>query len=505
MSKSFPKTPAFTGLNQPRRIEADIFDLEVEGELPAQLDGTFYRCGPDPRFPPRSGDDININGDGMVSMFRLRDGHADFKSRYVRTEKHRLESAARCALFGEYRNPYTDDPSVAGADRTTANTNVVFHAGRLLALKEDGRPYELDPHTLETRGRYDYGGKLRSLTHTAHPKIDPQTGEMISFGYEARGLATRAMSVQFIDARGVLMREEFFEAPYCSFQHDFAVTRDHIIFALMPTTADDARMRRGGPHWVFEPDRPVEVGIMRRDGSVEDMRWFRAPGQGLGHFLNAFSDGDKVYVDVFASERNQFPFVRNADGSPFDRDKATPRLTRWTFDLASRGTSFGLETLFPDFMEMPGGDERYQMSPYRYGYCAVIDRTRPVNVAGTIGLGWNTLVRVDTVRRGTDRFYVGDDTTAQEPRFVPRSPEAAEGAGYLLAVVTRFRGDMRTELLVLDAEHIADGPMAVVRMPFCLRGAIHGNWVPARLLASQRAASEPPGATATTPDRGPPR
>ncbi|HXA93389.1 MAG TPA: carotenoid oxygenase family protein, partial [Steroidobacteraceae bacterium] len=171
MSNLFPRTATFTGFNEPRRIEADVFDLEIEGRLPRDIRGTFYRCGPDPRFTPRLGDDININGDGMVSLFRFEDGHVDFKSRYVRTEKYRLETAARGALFGAYRNPYTDDASVAGKDRTTANTNVVQHAGRLFALKEDGLPHELDPVTLETRGRYDFGGELKSLTFSAHPKI----------------------------------------------------------------------------------------------------------------------------------------------------------------------------------------------------------------------------------------------------------------------------------------------------------------------------------------------
>ena len=67
MSGRFPQTPTFTGFNEPRRIEGEVFDLEVEGELPATLNGTFYRCGPDARFPPRLGDDININGEPLTT------------------------------------------------------------------------------------------------------------------------------------------------------------------------------------------------------------------------------------------------------------------------------------------------------------------------------------------------------------------------------------------------------------------------------------------------------
>jgi|HubBroStandDraft_4_1064222.scaffolds.fasta_scaffold08325_6 carotenoid cleavage dioxygenase-like enzyme len=477
MSNLFPRTATFTGFNEPRRIEADVFDLEIEGRLPRDIRGTFYRCGPDPRFTPRLGDDININGDGMVSLFRFEDGHVDFKSRYVRTEKYRLETAARGALFGAYRNPYTDDASVAGKDRTTANTNVVQHAGRLFALKEDGLPHELDPVTLETRGRYDFGGELKSLTFSAHPKIDPETGAMVSFGYEARGLATRDMALMMIDAAGRLVREEFFLAPYVSFQHDFAVTSRHVVFALMPTTSDEARLRAGGPHWVFEADRAIEIGIVARDASTADIRWFRAPPGGIGHVLNAFSEGARVHVDICVSERNQFPFVPNADGSPFDREKSVPRLTRWTFDLSRPGTDFTAETLFPDFMEMPRTDERYQMNPYQLGFAAILDFARPLNVAGTIGLGWNTIARLDLARRTLQRYYVGANCTCQEPQFIPRRPDAREGEGYVLSMITRFEGETRSELIVLDAEHLAEGPLATVRVPFRLRGAIHGNWV----------------------------
>ena len=149
---------------------------------------------PDPQFPPRLGDDIYISGDGMISMFRFEDGHVDYKSRYVRTERFLAERKARRALFGAYRNRFTDDPVVAGVDRTVANTSPVWHAGRLFALKEDGLPYEIDPETLDTLGRCDWDGRLKTQTVSAHPKVDPRTGELLFFGYESSGDASRDMS-----------------------------------------------------------------------------------------------------------------------------------------------------------------------------------------------------------------------------------------------------------------------------------------------------------------------
>jgi carotenoid cleavage dioxygenase len=479
VTRRFPKTPTFTGFNEPRRIEGSISDLEVEGQLPAGLNGRFYRCGPDQRFPPRLGDDININGDGMVTMFRISDDCVDFRSRYVRTERHELETRARKSLFGAYRNPYTDDPSVAGRDRTTANTSVVFHGGRLFALKEDGLPHELDPDTLETRGRFDYGGRMKSETATAHPKFDLESGEMISHGYEAKGLATRDVALQIMSPDGRLVREDFFVAPYCSMMHDWAVTSDYFIFPLWSTTADLERIKRGGPHWVFEANRDLEIGIMRRDADVKDIRWFRLPPSGVGHVLNAFNDGDTVYVNLFISERNQFPFIENSDGAPFDRDRATPRLTRWTFDLAKRSGGFQAKTLFDDFMEMPATDPRYQMHACRHGFTAIVDRSKPLNAAGTIGVGWNTLCHVDMATGRQSRWYAGETTTCQEPCFVPRSSKAAEGDGWLLSVLNHFSGEAPSELAIFEAQRLGEGPIARVRMPFRLRAAVHGCWVPA--------------------------
>jgi len=492
VSNRFPDTPTFTGLNRPCRIEGQINDLEYDSTLPAGLRGTYYRSGPDPRFAPLLGDDININGDGMVTMFRFGDGFVNFGSRYVRTEKYLLESAAHRSLFGMYRNPYTSDPSVAGRDATTANTNAFFHAGRLFALKEDGLPHELDPHSLETLGRHNFNGRLQSLTCTAHPKLDPATGELLSHGYEARGLATRDISLQFISPQGALVREEFLQAPYPSFMHDWAATAQHVIFPVTPTTADDARMRRGGAHWMFQCDLDAFFGILRRDAPVRDIRWFRVPNCSLGHVLNAFNDGDEVYVDIYVSERNQFPFIENSDGSAFAGDKAVPRLTRFKFDLADPADRFTAEVLYADFMEMPIVDARYALHPYRRGFAAILDRSRPLNTMGTIGFGWNTLASLDLATRGIRRFYVGDNNTTGEPCFVPRSPDAPEGDGYLLAALTCYAHTPHTRIIVLDTQDIEQGPISTIFMPLRLHGAVHGNWVPESALSPPESAPRYP-------------
>ena len=127
--------------------------------------------------------------------------HVDYRSRWVRTERFRLQEQARRSLFGRYRNRYTNDPSVAGKNMGTANTNIVWHGRKLLALKEDSLPMELDPETLETRGEWRYEGAVSAVSLTAHPKLDYHTNELLTFSYQARGDATTDI-VFYVARRG---------------------------------------------------------------------------------------------------------------------------------------------------------------------------------------------------------------------------------------------------------------------------------------------------------------
>ncbi|KAL1864757.1 hypothetical protein VTK73DRAFT_5672 [Phialemonium thermophilum] len=276
----FPDTDVFRSMNKPSRIEGDVFDLEFSGTIPKDINGTFYRIQPDHRFPPLFEDDIHFNGDGSVTAIRIRDGHADFKQRYVHTERYKLETAARRSLFGRYRNPYTDNESVRGVIRTASNTNITFWRGMLLATKEDGPPYAMDPVTLETIGRYDFEGQILAPTFTAHPKFDPDTGEMLCFAYEAGGNGSDCsvdVAVWTIDADGVKTEEAWYKAPFAGMIHDCGVSKNYMVLPLTPIKMDLDRMKRGGNKFAWDPQEDQWYGLVpRRGGKPEDIRWFRA-------------------------------------------------------------------------------------------------------------------------------------------------------------------------------------------------------------------------------------
>lgn len=485
MSLSFPDTRTFSGFNAPTRFEGEIHHLLVaQGEVPRDLNGTFFRVQPDPVWPPLLGDDIPLNGDGLVSLFRFENGHVDFRSRYVRTEKFVAERAARRALFGAYRNPFTDDPAVRGKSRGTANTNVVWHGGRLLALKEDSHPVELDPVTLETRGPCNFDGALSSLTFTAHPKIDPRSGEMIAFGYAARGEATPDVAYVVIDANGRLVKEEWFEAPYASMVHDFGVTQDHVLFPVSPLTSDLERLKRGGPHFAWDGSRKTFMGVLPRSGKVSELRWFGGETCFSSHTMNAFADGSRLYYDTPVGDIVVFPFFPDITGQPWNPAKAAPHLERWTIDL-NTADAFERRRLSDVVGEFPRIDERRAMQAYRHGWMAAQDESRIGAQHGTSlggGMVLNSIAHVDVVSGQTALYFVGSGCSVQEPQFVPRAPDAAEGDGYVFAVVNRL-DQMRSDLIILEALDVAAGPIATIELPIRLRNGLHGTWVDADTLA----------------------
>lgn len=470
--------PMFQGRFAPVRTEMNILDCEIDGALPADLAGSFYRVGPDWQYPPRL-PNIPFDGEGHVGMFRIANGHADYRSRFIHTQRYKAQAAARESLFGVYRNPYTDDPRVKGLSRGTANTALMYHHGRLMAFKEDSPPVLIDPDSLATLDDYyTFGGKLTSLTFTAHPKIDSDTGELFGFGYEARGEASRDVAVIVVDRHGRLTRELYIQVPYAGMIHDFAVTQKHIAFLVVPMATDVPAMQQGRVHFAWDSSLPTWLGVMRRDGDGGDLRWFKGPERCATHTMGCFSDGDRIYIDMDMGLKNQFPFFPNKDGSPFDAVGAQGRVTRLSVDLAQASRpGYEMEVLYPNTGVLSRQDDRYHTHPYSVGFMLCFDPSRPVDPRLNAPMPpMNCWTRFDHATRGTQSYFCGADSGLQECCFVPRSARAAEGEGYLIGVAQR-PFESRSDLLVLDAQRLAEGPLATVRLPVRTFGQIHGWWV----------------------------
>lgn len=476
----YPPQRGFSGVLRPLRLEGDILDLEVEGEVPTTLNGTFHRVHPDAQFPPKFDNDQFFNGDGMVSLFRFRGGTIDFKQRYVQTDKWKLERAAGRALFGAYRNPLTDDDSVKGRIRGTANTNVMVHAGQLYAMKEDSPCFLMDPLTLESRGYTDFDGALDSQTFCAHPKIDPKTGNFCGFGYATKGLLTRDMVYFEIDPQGKVVEQVEFQNQYYAMMHDFGVTEDYVVFHTVPIVSSWERLQAGLPHFGFDTTLPVWLGVLpRHGGTARDMRWFKAPSTVFAsHVMNAFNEGTRIHFDIPVARNNSFPFFPDVHGAAFDPVAARPYLHRWTVDMASPSDSFSkVEQLSNWIDEFPRIDDRYATRPYRHGWMLVMDPQMPFEGPGGRASGFimNRLGHVDLQTGQQKTWWAGPHSIIQEPCFIPRHATAAEGDGHVIALVDNLITNY-SELAIFDAQRIEEGPVARALLPVRLRSGLHGNW-----------------------------
>jgi carotenoid cleavage dioxygenase len=420
-------------------------DLPVTGRLPEGLDGRYLRIGPNP-WPLPEGPYHWFTGAGMVHGVELRDGRAaSYRNRWVRTdaEAERLGEPAR----GGPPQPMYD----------SSNTNVLAHAGRILAMTEGCMPYELTPE-LDTIGRTDFGGPL-AAGFTAHPKVDPATGELLGFSY---GFAEPWIRYHVIGADGRLVRTVDIDTPGQPMMHDFLVTDRSVVFMDLPVVFRlDLAMDPSVPFpFTWDDDYGARIGVMSRDGDGRDLRWYEIDPCYVFHPMNAYEDGDRLVLDV----------VRHPDMfRPAEEEKpllARQRLDRWTVDRAA-GT-VREETLDDRPVEFPRVDPRRAGLPYRYGYAAV----------GTDASTASAVVREDLATGAAVFHDFGPGRHPGEPTCVPAPDSRAEDEGWVLTLV-HDAAEGASELVVLDATDLAGPPLARVHLPQRVPFGFHGGWVPA--------------------------
>ncbi|KAF9874376.1 Carotenoid oxygenase [Colletotrichum karsti] len=473
--------PALSGFQRPVRIQGEIFNLEVEGEIPKGISGTFYRIMPDPAFPPFIKDDIWINGDGVVSSFRIKDGHIDFKQRYVETEKLKLEREHRRTFLGKYRNPFTDATDYRV--RTVANTTIFPWRDKLLALKEDGPPYAMDPKTLGTFGVYDFEGQWDSETFTAHPKYDAVTRELLCFGYEARGVGTKDVLYGCFNQHGIMTEKVWFEAPVCGFQHEMAATENWVLFPIHPMHLDSIdHLKAGGNHWQWYPERPYYIGVLPRRVARPATQWFYGDNAYNGHVANAWEEGGKIHLYMSHSKGNVFGFFPDKDGNSPPLGTNAAMLAHWTIDPKSENLEVEPEIVIEKDNEMIRVDDRYMCYKNKYIFGAMQDPTEGKTdwslVSMRVGGGFppfNSVYKVNLETGKVQTYWNGNYRLYQEPVFVPRHLDAPEGDGYLIGLIMNY-DEMISELVILDTKDLSNH-VAICRLPIRLRMGIHGNWV----------------------------
>ncbi|MDT5229860.1 MAG: hypothetical protein QOI39_360 [Mycobacterium sp.] len=438
--------PVFrTGNYAPVHDELTAFDLPVEGSIPAELNGWYLRNGPN----PRSGEGHWCVGDGMVHGIRLENGRAAwYRNRWVRTES-----------FEHPIPPYNDDGS-RNLHSSIANTHVVRHAGKTLALMEFSLPYEIS-NDLKTLGVYDFGGKLTD-SMTAHPKICPTTGEMHFFG--SGNIFEPHVSYHRADADGRLTISRPIDVPALTLMHDFAVTADHVVFMDLPLLFDlgvamTQQFDRDLPYR-WDDQHQARLGVLRRDDPYGRLRWFDIDPCFVFHIANAYdvtsASGNSIVLEVL-----RYPEMWR-DSSEFGDDAA---LWRWKINL---DTGVVEESQLDDRgVEFPRVDDRLAGAAARY----------------SVAVGSGALVRYDLQRDTATEHRFGGGGSHRAPSapgeavFAPAVGQSDELAGWYLTYVYDPVTD-GSDLVVIDASDFEGDPVARIRLPRRVPHGFHGNWIP---------------------------
>jgi carotenoid cleavage oxygenase len=432
----------------PVQEEVTAFDLPVTGTLPPELTGRFLRNGPNPVSVPDPANYHWFTGTGMVHGLRLDEGRAEwYRNRWVR-------GPDAAAALGEPAppNPFADDVRVFDA-----NTNVIGHAGRTLALVEAGSPPIELSYELDTVRVTDFDGTLEH-PFSAHPKRDPDTGELhVVAYYWGWGNQIRYLVV---GTDGKVRHQVDVPVPGGPMIHDMAITERYAVLYDLPCTFDlDIAMSGSGFPYRWNPDYGARVGLLPRDGTADDVRWFEVEPCYVFHPLNAYDtpDGNVVIDHV----RHPKMFDRDVLGP----NEGSPRLERWTIDTS--GGKVVEETLDDHPQEFPRHDERILGRRHRFGYGAAF------GPEGEASDG----IKHDLDRGTTEVHDYGPGRMTGELVFVPRSADAAEDDGWLLSLVYDATTD-RSDLVVLHAQDFTGDPVATVHLPQRVPFGFHGNWVP---------------------------
>ncbi|WP_024795347.1 carotenoid oxygenase family protein [Tomitella biformata] len=450
--------PHLAGVFAPQRLEIDAADLQIVGTLPAGLSGSYLRNGENPRFDPLGTYLYPIDGDGMVHRLTFRDGRASYSNRFVRTPAVVAEEKAGRALWAGILDPYFPDPAtvgdeLAGTTRDLPDINVVRHGGRLLALAESAPPFLLDGVDLHTVCRESFAGQLPAGM-TAHPKIDPSTGEMVSFCYM---LEPPYLMWSVVGADGAVTRGPTpvpgVEQP--SMIHDMALTPNYVVLLLGPLYFDMAAMMTGGSLLQWKPEVGTRVAVIPRDGSP--VRWGVTDAFWLWHTVNAYEDTDGSIVLDYV-EWTRAGFVAESDLpnlSALTRARIDPMTGRISREVIAQAD-----------MEFPRIDDTL-----------LTLRHRTAALVGESGIQ-------DLVSGDADRAYWFDTDTGVETHWDSGDLAIGEpiylsaGAADYWGMIATGRKDLESWFLVFPADDPASGPVARVKLPQRVPAGLHGAWLP---------------------------
>ncbi|MFL6088635.1 MAG: carotenoid oxygenase family protein [Aeromicrobium sp.] len=453
------------GIHQPLLDEHALADIQIDGTIPAELSGTLYRIGPGKLQVGTTLLDNIFDGDGMVSRFTIDQGRVQFRNKYVRT-KHFThgESSNRIAFRGlGAMRPGGPLANFLRLPANVANTNVMMNGDELLALWEGGKPHRLDPGTLETLGTEDFDGQLKWLgAFSAHPKFDPLTGEMFNFGLDVFPFP----QIRCYRRRPGGPLEQFASLPMLDlpWNHDVALTEKHLVFVLDPIMPNLRKLALSTSSYIdaldYQPNKSTRFVLVPREGGKPRI----VEHDALMHFhvTNAYEENGDVVVDLINFGPEGWDKLKVAIGDARnDHEAPASKLMRYRITPTGRVIEQELSSIQSEF---PQFDWRVATRRHRFSYAS----------GWAEGTDNGSVIKVDH-DTGLITAHQMEGHRIGEALFVPRTPDAAEDDGWLLAMA-HGHDELRTKLLLLDARDLEKDAIAVAHLPFNVPLGFHGQF-----------------------------
>ncbi|EFJ52660.1 hypothetical protein VOLCADRAFT_85861 [Volvox carteri f. nagariensis] len=465
----------------PVEDEKELEELEVvEGKLPDGLEGCYVRNGPNPFYKPVAGYHW-FDGDGMLHLVRLKDGKASYCNRYVATERLK-QVAPPLPPTRRFRLARIFGPLDNSKGSGNANTALTYHAGRLLALNEADLPYAvriLCSGLVETMGRLQLGKSWRN-NFTAHPKRDPQNGELMFIGYQMD--AKPYVSAGILDKHGNLTRQWVVQIPRPVMMHDMAATERFIVILDLPLCFDlKVMIKDKAMPIVLRKEIPSRIGLLRRDQpsrpeGYAEVQWFELPGPGFMafHVVNSWDD-DNGDVKIFACQMDNVDLSLDSMKS-----EQLAHLTEYTLS-PSTGTA-SIRRLSELLCDFPVVHPNMVTHPCQWSWVAVHDASSSLPAFN--GIAKMNLAAPPGSDACVAKVNYPPGVLGGEAVFVPRNGAVTEDDGFLVAYVHDTKTDT-SYMNIYDARTMASKPMASLLMPRRVPYGFHGTWVSEEKLKKQ--------------------
>jgi len=463
--------PYTLGAYAPVDTEIEAEKLQVFGEVPSDLNGVYVRNGPNPRYEAK-GRYHWFDGDGMLHAVHIKDGVISYRNRWIRTAGFEREQAEDRSIWTGLMESIKHNPADMPL-KDTGNTDLVYHNKHLLSLwYMAGQPYKVDACSLETLGVEDFGGKLRNKM-SAHAKVDEHTGELMFFDYGPR---PPYMTYGVASADGTLTHLVPIDLPGSRSPHDMAITENYSILFDMPLFADSEALKQGRTSVKFHRNTPTRIGVIPRHGDSASIRWYEAEACYMYHTINAWEEGDEIVLDGCRVVNPEPPLTGEGE---LERMLAylrlDARLYRWRINLRTGAVKEGYAD--DDNSEFPTMNMNHLGRFSRYAY--------NVHISPEPTLLFDGIVKYDTVKGSSEKYFFGPGRYGSESPFAPRPGSrpgvTAEDDGYLLTFVHDESANY-SELLIMDAKNLTAGPIARARIPQRVPLGFHACWVPEEKL-----------------------